>query len=78
MASSGPVAEGYGDGAPHRAPAASERYILQGEVRSVHGREATVLAEVTLVSRDVRAGEIIAVPVFWTGETFVAVQSEEN
>jgi len=58
-------------------PSESEGFRLQGTVLERHGRYVIVATNVTLVAREVREGDSIDLPVFWSGDSFVAVYKTE-
>lgn len=53
-----------------------QRYVLSGTVVERHGRTATVLANVTVVGRDLSG--TIEREVFWNGEAFIALTPEKE
>jgi hypothetical protein len=56
-------------------PDVDEGYRLQGTVIDDRGSRSTVKADVTLVARDVKKGDVVNVSVFWDGTVFVAIPS---
>lgn len=46
---------------------------LRGVVVEDAGSRSVVLANVTLIARDVRKGDVVDIAVFWGGDAFVAV-----
>lgn len=53
----------------------SDRYVLEGDVVSVHGHQATVQANVTLIASSLKKGTHVVQETFWGGDAFVGVQN---
>jgi uncharacterized membrane protein YbhN (UPF0104 family) len=58
-------------------PVDNEGFHLQGTIVERRGMVATVATNITLIVREGRRGDTVNVPVFWSGDSFVAVQRTE-
>ena len=58
-------------------PSEDEGFHLRGVVLEDRGTYTTVATNVTLIARDVRRGDIVNTPVFWSDDSFVAVPKKE-